>query len=59
MKKNLTNYELFQVERFGNILEPGNDYPDEPELENGELIMQEELVRISNEEQVWQDEQYL
>jgi hypothetical protein len=57
--KPLTNYERFQLERFGNILQPGNDYPNEPELENGELIMQEELVRIANEEQVWQDEQYL
>lgn len=54
-----TNYERFQLERFGNILQPGNDYPSEPELENGELIMQEELVRIANEEHVWQDEQYL
>jgi hypothetical protein len=54
----LTNYERFQLERFGNILEPGNDQ-NEPELENGELIMQEQLVRIANEEQVWQDEQYL
>jgi hypothetical protein len=57
--KPLTNYERFQLERYGYILEPGNDYPNEPELENGELIMQEELVRISNEELVWQDEQYL
>lgn len=57
--KTLTNYERFQLERFGNILEPGNDLPTEPELENGELIMQEQLVRIANEEQVWLDEQYL
>jgi hypothetical protein len=51
-----TNYERFQQEKYGNVLEQRGD---NQELENGEIIMQEQLVWFEREEEVWLEEQSL
>lgn len=52
MENNLTPYQQFQMERYGNILkEQDNPFEDE-EFENGEMDMNNQIQEWHNEQMI-------